>query len=161
MKSSAFRLMAVLGLFLVGTACTPIDGNSLLTNQKDDPSAYQVDKTPKSEELYLKVYNPTVNTTAAMSKAEISGECYVSTYPKHEIVALENGSALEIVDLNTSTDVNSNVATCKNGKFNLAIKTTNLAAGVHSVRFVLQAYDADNIVVTNDVQGASAITLTK
>lgn len=161
MKSSILKLMGLSSLLLIVSACQPIEGNSLLTDQKGDPSTHALNKDPKSEELYLKSYSANIATTAAVTKAEVSGECYTSTYPVHNIVVLKSGLQLDIVDLNPATDVNSKTASCKNGKFNLAINTGALASGVHTLRFVLQAWDSKGQLVVNDVQGVSSVTLTK
>ncbi|UOF02028.1 hypothetical protein [Bdellovibrio reynosensis] len=160
MSKQALKILSLLSILLM-TACSPMEGQSLLTNERSDDSSHTLDKTPKSEELYLKSYSPTINTIAGQAKAEVSGECYISTYPNHKIVALENGVQLDIVDLNPTTDANGRFAVCKNGKFNLAINTSALAGGIHSIRLLLQAYDENGAVVVNDAQGASAITLTK
>ncbi|MEN0057433.1 MAG: hypothetical protein AAGB31_01255 [Bdellovibrio sp.] len=148
------------GFSLLFSACTPVDGNSLLTDQKDDASLHAVDKTPKSEELYLKAYNTSVSGTG-VTKVEISGECYTSTYPSHNIIATSGGAQVDIVDLNPSVSPAAAVASCKNGRFNLAINSFNFASGNHTIRLMLQAYDANNQIVVNDVQGASSIVLRK
>lgn len=162
MKSSAFKLVGISSLLVLLSACQPINGNSLLTDQKDDPSAHAVDATPKSEELYLKTFSPSVQA-AGLDKVEISGECYTSTYPTHKIIVLRSGVQLNdfVVDLNPATANNTNSAACKNGRFNVSLNSGALAAGVHSLRFFMQAWDKDNNLVTNDAQGASNITLTK
>lgn len=149
------------GLLFVVAGCQPINGNSLLTDQKDDPSKYTLSKEPKSEELYLKAYTPTFQATD-QSKIDVAGECYVSTYPSHSIVALLGSVQLAIIDLNPSTASGTNIATCKNGKFNIVIDTGfSLPNGVNSVRLILRARDANNQVVVNEAQGASTITVTK
>lgn len=161
MKSSAFKVLACSSLIVLATACQPIEGNSLLTDRVDDPSSHALNKAPKSEELYLKSFSPSLSAPPSVTKVEVSGECYVSTYPSHSIVVLEAGIQLDIVDLNPATDVESKKALCKNGKFNFAINTGALNNGVHNLRFVLQAWDAKGQIVQNDVQGVSSVTLTK
>lgn len=161
MKYSSLKLLSLSSLLVFAVACQPIEGNSLLTDQKSDSSTLVLSKEPKSEELYLKSYSPNINAPVTVTKAEVSGECYTSTYPSHQIVVVENGIQLDIVDLNTATNVDSKIATCKNGKFNLGINTGALAAGVHNLRFILQAGTASGTMVVNDVQGVSSVTLTK
>ncbi|KHD88766.1 MAG: hypothetical protein OM95_06430 [Bdellovibrio sp. ArHS] len=138
-------------------ACSPIQGNSLLTDQKDDPSTHAVDKTPKSEELFLKVDTPQITATAGQTKADISGECYVSTYANHRIYLMNGGSALTIIDLNTG----SNTATCKNGRFNFAFNLDSIASGSYGLKVIIYAYDSAGTLVVNEVQGASSLTLIK
>lgn len=161
MKFSALKLMAFSSLLVLAAACQPMDGSSLLTDKVDDPSSHVLNKDPKSEELYLKSYSPTLNAPPSVTKAEVSGECYTSTYPSHSILVLESGIQLDIVDLNPSTDIESKKALCKNGKFNLAINTGALSSGVHNLRIILQAWDSKGQIVTNEVQGVSSVTLSK
>ncbi|MEK2645490.1 hypothetical protein [Bdellovibrio sp. BCCA] len=162
MKSSAFKLAGISSLLVLLSACQPINGNSLLTDQKEESSKNAVDPNPKSEELYLKVFNPTIQATG-LDRVEVSGECYLSTYPRHSIIVLRSGVQLSnfVVDINPTSPVDSNTASCKNGRFNLALNTGQLANGVHSLRFILQAFDKDNNLVVNDAQGASNVTLSK
>lgn len=160
-KFLALRLAGLCYLFFTLTACSQSQENSLLSDQKGDPSAHALDKTPKAEELYVKTYIGSIAVASGVTKAEVSGECYVSTFPSHKILALENGNILQILDINPTTDVNASYASCKNGKFNLAINTGVLASGSHTIRFVMQAYDNSNKLFTNDVQGVSTLTLTK
>lgn len=159
MKIPIYLVLSATSLLLL-TSCSQIDGNSLLTNQRDESSTLAVDKTPKSEELYLKTYNTSVVATG-ISKIEISGECYVSTFPSHRIIATEGMNILDVMDLNPSTNVNSKAAVCTNGRFNLALNAGVLSAGNHAIHFVLQAFNGTNQPITNDVQGVSNLNLTK
>ncbi|WII71007.1 hypothetical protein QJS83_11095 [Bdellovibrio sp. 22V] len=161
MKSSALKIMVLTSLLMTLASCSPIQGNSLLTDQKDDPSTHTLDKTPKQEEIYLKSFSPSA-AASGLSKIEISGECYVSTYPSHDIISYVNGTQRAVLDLNATTAAGAGIATCKNGKFNLAIETGSWAAGVYTVRLVLRAYEANNPTpITNDAQGASTLTVTR
>jgi len=161
MKCSVLKLSVFSSLLVLATACQPMDGKSLLTDKVDDPSSHVLNKDPRSEELYLKSFSPSLSAPPSVTKVEVSGECYISTYPSHQILVLEAGIQLDIVDLNPATDVESKKATCKNGKFNLAINTGGMANGVHNLRIVLQAADSKGQVVQNEVQGVSSVTLTK
>jgi len=158
MKSSVLHFLGLSSLLVGLAACQPMNGNSLLTDQKNDPSSFALNKDPKSEELYLKSYAPTFQATG-LSKLEVSGECYVSTYPSHNIIATRNGSQIGITDLYPGSAANS--ATCVNGKFNFAIDTNYLAGGSNTVRILIQARDASGNVVVNDAQGANNVTITK
>lgn len=159
MKVPIYQILSAASLLML-TACSQIEGNSLLTNQRDDSSTLAVDKTPKPEELYLKTFNSSVVATGA-SKVEISGECYVSTFPSHRIIVTEGVNILDVMDVNPSTNVNAKSAVCANGRFNLALNAGPLTAGTHSIRFVLQAFNGTNQPITNDVQGVSNLILTK
>lgn len=138
-------------------ACSPIEGNSLLTDQKDDPSTHAVSKEPKSEELFLKVDSPQISATAGQTRADVSGECYVSTYPTHRIYLLNGGSQMPIIDINTG----SNIASCKNGRFNFSLNLGAMASGQYSLKIIIYAYDASGSLVVNEVQGQSTLRVVK
>lgn len=159
MKFSTLKIVLASSLLVFTSACQQITGNSLLTDEQGDPSTHALDKTPKVEELYLKSYSASLQATG-LDKVEVSGECYTSTYPRHAIYVLEGGSQLDILDLNPATDANTKAASCKNGRFNLSINTGVLSGGIHTLRFVIQAWDSNNKPVSNDL-AASTVTLTK
>lgn len=161
MKSSVQYLLGLSSLCLLLAACQPVEGDSLLTNKNEESSTHNVDKTPKSEELVLQLYSPTINTKNTDTKAEITGECYVSTYPSHAIIVMNGSTQMALVDTNPATASNTNYATCKNGKFNFSLNISALAAGVYNLRMIMQARDADNNLVINDARAAPFFTLTK
>jgi hypothetical protein len=159
MKNKTVKSLFFLGLLTFLSSCQQIDGQSLLSNESVDDQTFEVDRTPKSDELYLAVDSPSVNATGK-TKADISGSCFTSTYPQHNIIVTFNGAAIRIVDYNTATPAAASTALCKNGRFNLAINTGTMA-GSYSLRVILRAYDEAGALVTNDAQGASSITLTR
>ncbi|MGZ3768251.1 MAG: hypothetical protein ACXVCP_14675 [Bdellovibrio sp.] len=159
-RFSVVRMPVVLLLYFAVMGCSNTQENSLLSDKAQDPSNHTVDKTAKVEELYIRTYSGGASATN-LSKVEVSGECYTSTFPSSNIVALENNQMLDMFDLNPNTDVNTPQAQCKNGRFNVAINTGNLSAGAHTVKFVVQARDSNNAIVTNPVQGVSTFQITK
>lgn len=159
MKLSVLKLTLTSSLFVLLAACQQVANNSLLTDKKDDSSTHALDKTPKAEELALKSFSASIQATN-LDKVEVAGECYVSTFPRHAIYVLKSNMQLDIVDLNPATANNTGTASCKNGRFNLAINTGALSAGVHSLRLVIQAWDANNQVVVNDM-ASNTVTLSK
>ncbi|NUN06185.1 MAG: hypothetical protein HUU57_10530 [Bdellovibrio sp.] len=159
MKLSVLKLTLTSSLLVLLAACQQIANNSLLTDQKDDSSAHALDKTPKVEELYLKAYTASIQATN-LDKVEVAGECYTSTFPRHAIFVLKNNAQIDIVDVNPATANNTGTASCKNGRFNLVINSGALASGVHSLRLVIQAWDANNQVVVNDM-ASNTVTLSK
>lgn len=148
-------------LFLLLAACQPIEGNSLLTDQKDESSLHTLDKTPKSEELFLKVHAPTIAAKSTDTKIEVAGECYISTYPSHAIIVMNNTSQMSILDVNPATSSDANYAVCKNGKFTFLLNIASLSSGVYNLRLILQARDSAGNVVLNEAQAAPYFTLTK
>lgn len=160
MTNAAFKAAALFYLVISASGCTPIEGTSLVTDQKEESSIHDVDQTPKIEELYLKTFTPGINTLNTVTRAEVSGECYVSTYPNHQILAFQGSTQLELVDIEPSTPL-QNYARCVNGRFNLALRTSNMAAGTHSIRLVLRAFDSSNKMYVNEGQGTTTINLSR
>ncbi|MGZ3772062.1 MAG: hypothetical protein ACXVCY_08170 [Pseudobdellovibrionaceae bacterium] len=160
-KFLSTRFYGLIFLSILMAGCSPNQSNSLLNDQKQDPTNHVVDKTPKVDELYLKVDNSSVAVAAGETKADVSGDCYFSTYPAHQIVAMDNGTVIDIMDVNPTSDASIARSACVNGRFNLVLNAAALASGSHSIRFVMQAYDSKKQMVTNDVQGVSTLTLTK
>lgn len=154
-------LMALSAFFYLAlTACSPMSDNSLLSDKKDSASSLTVDKTPKSEELYLKLDVASIGPAVTSNKLEVSGECYTSTYTKHRIVAREFGSLLPIVDV-TAASGTLGEALCRNGRFNFSLNVGALATGGHQIRVSLEAVDGLNALVINDAQGAANLSFTK
>lgn len=172
MRSTKFQFMvmsAFLGLAVA--ACSPTSDNSLLSDKKDDNSSLTVDKTPKAEELYLKLDTASIGAAVSGTRLEVSGECYTSTYGTHRIIASENSMQLALVDVLSTTPSNTatcraegrciNEAQCRNGRFNFSLKVDGMASGGHSVRVSLQAYDGLGVPVYNENQGSVDLSFTR
>ncbi|KYG63949.1 hypothetical protein AZI86_14155 [Bdellovibrio bacteriovorus] len=161
MKASNLKFVVMTSfLGLAMAACSPMSDNSLLSDKKDDNSSLTVDKTPKAEELYLKLDTASIGPAVTGTKLEVSGECYTSTYGKHRIIARENGFQLVITDV-TAASVVANEAQCRNGRFNFSLNVSGMGAGGHSVRVSLEAYDGLSALVLNENQGAAVLNFTR
>ena len=96
------------------------------------------------------------------TKAEITGDCYVSTYPSHSIIVMNGNAILPATDVNPNTPAGSGYGTCRNGKFNIMVDISTLASpATHNLQLILQALDADGQVVMNSARGAPFFTLSK
>lgn len=158
-KTQILLLAGFLGFAL--SACSPMSDNSLLTDKKDESSSMTLDKTPKSEELFLKLNTTNIAQAVAASKLEVGGECYTSTYPTHRILAYNGSTQIAILDISAATPV-TNQASCRNGRFNFSIDLSGFSANVsYTVRVVLQAFDGTGAGVTNDAQGVASVKFTK
>ncbi len=161
------RVLATLMFGFVGVlgglvACGPTGQSSLLTDAASDAGTHTLDKTPSSNALYLSSNSVNMSVPFAMSKVEVSGECFVSTYTGHYIYATFNGSTIGVVDLQAPlTAASQNKATCKNGRFNLAVNINGWARGIYLINLQLVAYNSPATLVTNDVRGAFSFNLTK
>lgn len=142
------------------TACQPMTGNGLLTDKVTNSSSTVLNKDPRSEELFLKSYSPSLSVRSSQTKVDLAGECFVSTFPGHKIQVWEGAAQVSIVDINSSTGL-GNSAQCIDGKFNLVINTSTMTVSSHSLRVELIAYDSAGQPVVNQAQGVSFITLTK
>jgi hypothetical protein len=162
MRSAKLQVAVVSAILVLTTvACSPMTDNSLLTDKKDDSSSLTVDKTPKAEELYLKLNTSNIGVAVTGTKLEVGGECYLSTYTNHRIIVRENSSVIPITDITSATTTEVNTAKCRNGKFNFSMNIGVFASGSHSVRVSLQAIDGLGALVTNEAQGAATLTFTK
>lgn len=160
MKIKAIKSLFFLGLLSLLASCQQMDGQSLLSNESLDDTTLEVDRTPKSEELFLTLYAPTVNSTGKTS-VDIAGDCFISTYPKNDIIVTYNGSPIQITDYNTATPAINWQSSCKNGRFDFALKASAFGSGSHSLRVILRVWDVQGNMVTNDAQGAASLTLTR
>lgn len=155
-----FSVMSLLLGFTL-TSCSPTSDNSLLSDKKDDASSLSVDKTPKSEELFLKLDMASIGPAVTGTKLEVSGECYTSTYNNHWILARKGSTVLKLVDITAAAPGNSNLAQCRNGRFHFSLDVGSLTAGSHQVRVSLEAKDGFGTLVINDAQGAATLSFTK
>lgn len=161
MKATDLKFVLMSSLIgLSMAACSPMSDNSLLTDKKDDNSSLTVDKTPKAEELYLKLDTSNIGPAVTGTKLEVSGECYTSTYTKHRIIAREGGNQLVLNDLTAAAGV-ANEAQCRNGRFTFSLNVTSMGAGGHRVRVSLEAYDGLSALVLNENQGAAELNFTR
>lgn len=117
----------------------------MLSNAASDPTTHNVDGTPSESDLYLKA--DATFARNASNKAEMSGSCFISTYPKHQIRAVAGTTGLPIVDVN---GLGSGVGSCKNGRFNIAIYNPGLASGT-KVNLILEVFDSSNTMKTYNV----------
>lgn len=152
----------LIGACAFALGCSDIQGESLLTDKRIDSSSFTLDKSVKVEELYIRLTTSNFTITN-LQRVDISGECYVSTYPFHSIVVLRNNSqVIPILDLNTANNT-ANTATCMNGRFNFSLpNSASIQAGSNPLRVVMRAYETlGGAAVTNDVQGASSLGIIK
>ncbi|MEN0057422.1 MAG: hypothetical protein AAGB31_01200 [Bdellovibrio sp.] len=122
------RNIILLLMFVYLSACGQITGEGLLSDAKEDTDDYYVDLTPSSAELYMAVSSSVIYN--ATTKAEMTGECYISTYPSHYIqayLASTSGSVLAVLDVHNNTS--GTTAQCKNGRFDIIVNTSGVSAG--------------------------------
>ena len=145
MNFSQVKLAGLCGLFITLSACSNIDGQSLLSNAASDPTTHNVDGTPSESDLYLKADATFVRNAA--TKAEMSGSCFISTYPSHQIRAVAGSTSLQIIDIN---GLGNGVGSCKNGRFNVAIYNPGFASGT-KVNLILEVFDSSGAMKTYNV----------
>ncbi|AHI06004.1 hypothetical protein BDW_07520 [Bdellovibrio bacteriovorus W] len=141
------------------SACTPIDGTSLLTDQRSDPTQHIVNKDPLPQELMARVHTTSI-PAAGRDLAEISGDCYPSTYSDHRLeFSRMNGNTatpIQIYDLNAASATLVNVAKCKSGRFSVGIPAPS--TGYFSYRVQIIGKDGSNDV-TNAAQGKANFSI--
>lgn len=154
MNYTALRNYAGSLLLLIPlSACTPIDGTSLLTDQRSDPSQHIVNKDPLPQELMARVHTTAI-AASGRNVVEVSGDCYPSTYSDHRLeVSHMNGNTanrINIFDLNGADANLVSVARCKGGRFLVGVPSPG--TGYYSYR--IQIIGVDNgSDVTNAAQG--------
>lgn len=154
MNYTALRNFAGSLLLLIPlSACTPIDGTSLLTDQRSDPSQHIVNKDPLPQELMVRVHTTAISASGR-DVVEVSGDCYPSTYSSHRLEFLRmNGntsSVQQVFDLNSSTNTLVSYAQCKGGRFLVGIPSPG--AAYYSFRVQIIASDGGGDVM-NAAQG--------
>ena len=163
MKSLKKELAIIASVFAFGlTGCGDIADSSLLSDTATDYSSNAISKTPNAGDLRISSNSVNMSVPVASTKVELSGECSASTYAAHYIEAIYNNQLVGIVDLNsTLSAATANKATCKNGRFALALNISGWAAGSYIFVLRMTAYNAATTLVTNDVSGRFQFTLTK
>lgn len=126
-------------------ACSQLSENSLLTDQASDPTSHSLSTDPLETELLLKADNKNLGTTTSARVAELSGDCFASTYPTHKITATVGGVAKTIYNIDSA----KSVASCRNGRFNIALPISQLAIGTSKIVLTLTAYDANSASYTS------------
>lgn len=153
MNYTALRNFAGSLLLLIPlSACTPIDGTSLLTDQRTDPTQHIVNKDPLPQELMVRVYSTAI-AASGKEVVEVSGDCYPSTYSDHRLdfheMSGSTGTLRQIFDLNGAAGL-VNSAKCKGGRFLVAIPSP----GSSYISYRVQIVAIDNgSEVTNAAQG--------
>jgi hypothetical protein len=163
MKSLKKELAIVASVFAFGlTGCGNITDSSLLSDSATDYSSNAISKTPNAGDLNISSNSVNLSIPVANTKIELSGNCSASTYANHYIEALYANQVRGIVDLNsTLTAATANKATCKNGRFALALNISGWAAGQYIFVLRMTAFNDPATLVTNDVSGRFQFTLTK
>jgi hypothetical protein len=154
-----------LGLCLIAalcllSGCSSTSDNSLLSSEAL-ASATAIDKTPNANDLAIRVNSSVV--IASNGKVEVSGDCFTSTYPSHNIM-ISNGSSVLTSVIDVANPSNGNrYGTCVNGKYTIALDSSTYTAGAR-LTVTLYVYDSSNTAacVSNGVGTARcpAVTFT-
>ncbi|MGE5086567.1 MAG: hypothetical protein ACM3MG_09725 [Bacillota bacterium] len=145
MKSGLLKIAFGAGLMSSLVACSQISENSLLTDQASDPTSYSLSTDPLATELLLNADNRNLGTLTSTGVVELSGDCFASTYPSHTIIATVGGVVKTIYNV----DAAKSAASCKNGRFNVALPMSQLATGTSKIVLTLTAYDANSVPYTS------------
>jgi hypothetical protein len=153
MEGESMRFMSLLAMALVLSSCQNFSENGLLTNLSSYvkcPANGCADATPNENEMAVAYVGarPLMSPGSDVS-IQIGGDCYASTFPTNQItVAVLNQN--NTARMATVMAVNGSVLRCVNGRYNVAIDTSNLPApGIYKVRLQLVAYDAGNMSYTS------------
>lgn len=163
---SVLSIAALAMAFSSLVACSNLSDNSLLTDEATESSTHVVDNTPNSTEIYLATDSTSISMVSGATTFEISGTCYTSTYPVNQIlltrVSSVDGSQLGTLsgyDIKGSSS--GNVAVCRNGRFTFVGNATSLAAGMNTVKLVMQVIDGSGNLTQNDANSVRTMSVIK
>ncbi|MBO9665209.1 MAG: hypothetical protein J7501_00145 [Bdellovibrio sp.] len=143
MKSVFFKITVGVAMASFLAACSPMSENSLLTDDISDPTSHNMNTDPNSTELFLQADKTNLGSTSNGSAVEMSGNCFASTYPTHKITAAVGNTAKYIFDITSSANTSTSTSgTCRNGRFNIAIKAANLTVGSNTITLTIRGYDS-------------------
>lgn len=163
---SVYSVMALSLAFSSLIACSNMQDNGLLTNEASTTTSSGVSTTPNSSNLTLVADSTSIYMNSGADQAEVTGDCFASTYPSHVIRAYRidnsgNATLLVIRDINTGSSGQS-VALCKNGRFDISIPAgSGLAAGNNNIKVTLTATDSNGAAVVNDANASRMISIIK
>ncbi|QDK37789.1 hypothetical protein [Bdellovibrio sp. NC01] len=159
---SVLTIAATAMAFSSLVACSNLSDNSLLTDEATESSTHTVDNTPNSTEIYLQTDSTSLSMVSGATTYEISGSCYTSTYPTNQIAF----TRINTVDGTyrgpaSGTDIKgaTNVAVCRNGRFNYVGSATSLDAGMNTIKMVMTVYDSSMNPIQNDANSVKTISV--
>ncbi|MNK08113.1 hypothetical protein D3C87_260410 [compost metagenome] len=155
------HLIGVMSALAVSlSACSPTSENGLLTDQASQPNKHDVSLAPAADELYVKSDAATVYNQAGTHRADLSGECFTSTYPTHAIRVFYGTTQVPLNDVNINPGA-ANTAYCYQGRFNIVLNTSIFGAGSHSLKIQIYGIDDKGVSNENLGRGRANFTLTK
>ncbi len=161
MKSVLSRLALLISLAMTFTSlvgCSNMSDNSLLTNEASNTSGNDVSKTPLSTEVFIALDNPTVQAANVSASVEVTGSCYISTYPDNYIQVFDgSGNSVAVTDLKTG----SGTPKCRDGRFALIIASGALAVGTTNLKIQLPVIDSSNATTLNQANAVRYFSITK
>ena len=145
MKSDFIKLAFSATFVAFLAACSPTAQSSLLTDQASDPTGHSMSTDPSATELYLRADTSNLGTVTSARVVELSGDCFASTYPTHRLMVTVNGVTKSIYNI----DSTKSAASCKNGRFDVALTGAQLSTGTNNIVLTMTAYDANSSPYTN------------
>jgi hypothetical protein len=121
------------------------------------------DQAADANYISLKAGTTSLVVPSTSNRADISGDCYPSTYPQNLInvtVTQTTGTAfpVEVIAASAATPA----ASCNHGRFNVVLSTASLPANAaYTVRLELVGIEANGARHTNAAGGNATITLRK
>jgi hypothetical protein len=168
MKSQVMTktLWLVLVLAFGMTACSDMKDNSLLSDEAKVAAASSLNKVANSSQLALTVDANSLTVSPGADQTEITGDCFISTYPKHAIKAdlvsatnTATSTPMTVMYIQGSAAATKGV--CVQGRYDLILNANDLVAGMNYVKITLIAWDANNVQVNNDANASRTIYVIK
>lgn len=165
---SAFSLVVLASMSYLLSACSNTSTNPLLSSEPSTTTTASIDKTANSSQLSLtcdsgSITMPRDSSGNPATQVEVSGTCYVSTFPTHNIKAYwvnPNSSAVtsELTVLSVQGDA---YGRCINGRYSIILNAAQLVSGMNTVKMILTAFDSSGNQVTNGSGASRTINIIK
>ncbi len=156
---SLFMLIAASSIL----ACSNINQNSLLTNEVTKASGSAVNKVANSTDLNLSVNLPAEGFRVGSNindQIELSGECFSSTYPINQIIAVLGTTPLTVINVHNGNDQDHY---CVQGRFDIILQGSQLTAvnGNNNIKVSLVGYSSSRQAALIPVNASRTINIIK
>jgi hypothetical protein len=142
-------------------ACSNINQNSLLTNEATKAAGSAVNKVANSAELSLSLNSPAQGFRVDGSDhIELSGDCFASTFPISQIIAVLGSTPLTVINVHNGNDQDHY---CIQGRFDIILQASQLTAvnKNNNVKISLVGYSSSRQAAAIPINATRTINIIK
>jgi hypothetical protein len=144
-------------------ACSNINQNSLLTNEATKAAGSAVNKVANSTDLSLSVNSPAEGFQVGVNvndQIELNGDCFASTYPINQIIAVLGTTRLTLINVHNGNDQDHY---CVQGRFDIILQGSQLTAvnGNNNIKVSLVGYSSSRQAALVPVGASRMINIIK